>query len=84
MPAVNPVVTGWGMYSINRPSRAIPMITRITPAIAPATRSPARPNWRTIGIRITTNAAVGPVTWTRVPPSSAHRTPAMIAVYRPC
>ena len=25
-------------------------------------------------------AAVGPVTWKRVPPSSAHSTPAMIAV----
>jgi len=31
----------------------------------------------------TTKAAVGPVTWKRVPPSSAEVTPAMIAVYRP-
>ena len=33
---------------------------------------------------MTTKAAVGPVIWTRVPPSSATTTPATMAVYSPC
>src|SRR5947208_1861567 len=41
--AVNPVVTGWGMNWISRPRRKRPMAMSRTPAIAPATNSPARP-----------------------------------------
>src|SRR5882672_9090829 len=33
---------------------------------------------------MTTNAAVGPVTWTRDPPSNAATAPPTMAVYRPC
>ena len=53
----------------------------ITPAIIPATSRPPGPKRWTIGTRMTTNAAVGPVTWNRVPPSSAQVNPAMIAVW---
>ena len=80
MPAVNPVVTGCGISCINRPNRTSPIATSITPAIIPATSSPLSPYFETIGTRMTTNAAVGPVTWNCVPPSSAQITPAMIAV----
>ena len=80
MPIVKPVVTGCGTNCISLPRRASPMITRITPAIIPATSNPATPNFVTIGTRITTNAAVGPVTCERVPPSSEHVMPATIAV----
>ncbi len=43
MPAVKPSVTGGGMYSISRPSRASPMATRITAAISEAVSRPASP-----------------------------------------
>ena len=80
MPAVKPVVTGYGMNWMKRPRRAAPIATRRTPAMRPAVRSPEMP-WRvTIGARITTNAAVGPVTWNFEPPASAATVPAMIAV----
>ncbi len=80
MPAVKPVVTGCGMKVIRRPSLARPMPICITPAIMPARSSPLSPKSRTTGRRITTKAAVGPVIWNCVPPSSAHTTPATIAV----
>ena len=80
MPAVKPVVTGCGMKVIRRPSFAMPIRICRTPAIMPATSKPAMPYLVTTGKRITTKAAVGPVTCIRVPPSSAQRMPAMIAV----
>ncbi len=40
MPVVNPLVTGHGMNLISVPSRARPMMTRITPAIMVATSNP--------------------------------------------
>ena len=80
MPVVKPVVTGCGMNVMSRPSRASPMPTCMRPAMSPATRSPATPKSRTTGSRITTNAAVGPVIWKGVPPSSAQTTPATMAV----
>ncbi len=80
MPAVKPVVTGCGMNWIRRPRRKRPIATRSTPAIPPATNRPSRP-WRTrMGARITTNAAVGPLTWKREPPRTATTRPATIAV----
>ena len=42
------------------------------------------PKRETIGARITTKAAVGPVTWNREPPRSGTKSPATMAVYRPC
>ena len=42
------------------------------------------PNRETTGARMTTKAAVGPVTWKREPPRSGTTSPAMIAVYSPC
>ncbi len=83
MPAVKPVVTGCGIICSKRPSRAMPMRTRIAPAIRVATSRPATPNCLRIGATSTTIAAVGPVIWTREPPSSAQIAPARIAVYRP-
>jgi hypothetical protein len=80
MPAVNPVVTGCGMYSINRPRRSSPMPTRMSPAIRPEVSRPGRPKRVWIGASTTMNAAVGPVTWVREPPSSATTVPATIAV----
>ena len=62
MPVVKPVVTGWGMNCIRRPRRATPIATKSTPAMKPAVSRPLRPYWVTMGARITTNAAVGPVT----------------------
>jgi len=80
IPAVKPVVTGCGMYSISRPSRSRPIPTRMAPAIRPAVRSPDRPKRAWIGASTTTKAAVGPVTWVREPPRSATIAPATIAV----
>ena len=80
MPAVKPVVTGWGMNSMSRPRRIAPIATSRTPAMRPAVSSPERPYLVTIGARMTMNAAVGPVTWCFEPPSSATTKPATIAV----
>ena len=43
-------------------------------------RSPARPKRAYSGASTTMKAAVGPATWTRDPPRSAVKNPAMIAV----
>jgi hypothetical protein len=80
MPLVNPVVTGCGTNSISLPSFATPMTIRITPAIAVASSSPARPNLVVIGTSNATNAAVGPLTFSREPPNNAHSVPATIDV----
>ena len=48
--------------------------------MTPATSRPAMPNRETIGARMTTNAAVGPVTWKRDPPSSGTTMPATMEV----
>jgi len=80
MPAVNPVVTGYGTYSMNCPMPAAPITKRITPATRVATSRPPRPNRAAMGARITTKAAVGPETWTADPPRSAMTKPATIAV----
>ena len=80
MPAVKPVVTGYGTYSMNWPIRAAPMAKRIRPAARVARSSPPRPKRVAIGARTTTKAAVGPETWTGEPPSSAMMKPATIAV----
>ncbi|GAB5450974.1 MAG: hypothetical protein Hals2KO_13020 [Halioglobus sp.] len=50
----------------------------------PLMSKPPTPYCCTIGKRITTNAAVGPVMFTLDPPVIALMPPAMIAVYRPC
>ena len=80
IPAVKPVVTGCGMNSTNRPSRAAPIPTSRRPAIRPAVSSPESPKRETIGARTTTKAAVGPVTWNFEPPVRAATEPATIAV----
>lgn len=80
MPAVKPVTTGYGRNWIIRPSRASPSRNRIAPAIIVASINPPGPCCWTIGTRTTTNAAVGPLTWTREPPTTAVTAPATIAV----
>ena len=45
---------------------------------------PPSPKCEATGTSTATKAAVGPVTWTRDPPSTAVKAPATIAVYRPC
>jgi hypothetical protein len=80
MPAVNPVVTGWGMNSMRRPRRIAPMATSRTPAISPAVSKPENPYFDVMGARMTMNAAVGPVTWCFEPPVRATMTPATMAV----
>ena len=80
MPAVKPVVTGWGMNSTRRPRRAAPIATSSIPAMRPAVSSPERPKRDTIGARTTTKAAVGPVTWNFDPPVNAATVPATTAV----
>ena len=60
IPAVKPVVTGYGMNSMSSPRRATPIATSMTPAMIPAVSSPESPCLFTIGARMTTNAAVGP------------------------
>ena len=80
MPAVNPVVTGYGMNWIRRPRRARPIAVSSTPAISVASIRPPGPKRSTTGSRITTNAAVGPDTCTREPPSAPITAPATIAV----
>ena len=84
MPAVKPVVTGWGMNWIRRPRRKRPIATSITPASSPEISRPARPYLAWMGARMTMKAAVGPLTCVREPPSSATTKPATMAVYRPC
>ncbi|GAB7196901.1 hypothetical protein OS31_33750 [Dickeya oryzae] len=62
IPDVKPSVTGNGMYSISRPSRHSPISSKKTPESRVATSSPERPNCCDTGLRMTTNAAVGPDT----------------------
>ena len=50
IPAVNPVVTGWGTNWISLPSPSRPIITRMRPAIAVAANSPTSPNSAVTGI----------------------------------
>ena len=45
IPAVKPVVTGWGMNSMNWPRRPRPMAIRMSPPMIPETSSPAMPNF---------------------------------------
>ena len=80
IPVVKPVVTGYGMNLIRVPSRNAPMAMRRTPAMNPAVSRPASPCLETMGARMTTNAAVGPVTWNLQPPRSDTERPAKIAV----
>ncbi len=80
MPAVKPVVTGWGMNSMSRPNRSSPMSTSTAPARSPESNSPPRPCLATMGARMTMNAAVGPETCVREPPSSEMASPATMAV----
>ena len=80
MPAVNPVVTGWGMNWISRPRRKSPIASSSTPAMPPAMSSPESPCRTRMGARMTMNAAVGPVTWNREPPRIGTTRPATIAV----
>ncbi len=44
MPAVKPLVTGYGMNSMSWPRRATPIAISMRPPISPETSSPARPN----------------------------------------
>ena len=80
MPAVKPVVTGYGTNSMKRPIRMTPIANRMTPAIRVAISRPPAPNRAEMGASTTTNAAVGPDTWTREPPRRAMRAPATMAV----
>ncbi len=83
MPAVNPVMTGCGMYLTRVPRRSSPARTSIAPAIRVATIMPSYP-WFAMTLNTTgMKAAVGPPICTREPPSSEIRKPAMIAVCRP-
>jgi hypothetical protein len=84
IPAVKPVVTGWGMNWISRPMRSAPMPSRISPASIVASSRPAIPSRAAIGASTTTNAAVGPETLCREPPRSAMTAPPTMAVYSPC
>ena len=60
IPAVNPVITGWGMYFMSVPRRSAPAAISIRPASSVQRTSPPNPNRvmtpNTTGI----NAAVGP------------------------
>jgi hypothetical protein len=80
MPAVNPVVTGWGMNWISRPILDTPRITRMIPAMNVASIRPPTPKRCETGARSTTKAAVGPETFVRAPPSAAITAPATIEV----
>ena len=80
MPAVNPVITGYGMNLISAPGRARPMTMRMTPAMTVQMTSPSYPNCATMPETMTTNAPVGPPICTRLPPSAEMRNPPMIAV----
>src|SRR3989339_1194374 len=65
--------------SLNRPIK-----TNITPASTVAIIKPEIPYWVTIPYTITINAPVGPPMRNLDPPKSEVRTPATIAVIRPC
>ena len=80
MPAVKPVVTGYGTNSMKRPRRMTPMAKRMAPAMSVASSRPPTPKRWEMGARITTNAAVGPDTCTREPPRRGMRPPATMAV----
>lgn len=80
MPAVKPVVTGWGMNSMRLPRRSRPSAMRIRPAMRPVISSPPRPSWAWMGASSTMKAAVGPTTCSREPPKTAEMKPATMAV----
>ena len=79
---VKPVVTGYGMNWIRLPeprdAHDHQQHARHQARRSAGRRQPVLAS--TIGARITTNAAVGPVTWNLQPPSSATTAPATIAV----
>src|SRR3954462_15406845 len=68
---------------MNRPRPAYARPRRISPAIRPTTRTPSAPYRAMIGTSTTVIAPVGPLTWTRLPPKTAARAPATIAVVSP-
>jgi hypothetical protein len=72
------------MNWISFPSRVRPIRMSISPASRPDSSRPFMPCLAKMGARMTMNAAVGPVTCVREPPSSATTKPATIAVYSPC
>src|SRR5688500_3362853 len=84
IPAVKPTMTGLGMNLITVPSRAMPMSSKMTPAMSVAICKPAIPWVAVMPASTAMNAPVGPEICTRVPPNSDVATPATIAVYRPC
>ena len=60
--------------------RATAIEMRRSPASTEATSKPPRPKRWATGESTTTNAAVGPETWTREPPRRAMSAPATMAV----
>eukprot|EP01022_Parablepharisma_sp_SALTPOND_P012225 TRINITY_DN1566_c0_g2_i1.p1 TRINITY_DN1566_c0_g2~~TRINITY_DN1566_c0_g2_i1.p1 ORF type:complete len:1815 (-),score=421.25 TRINITY_DN1566_c0_g2_i1:71508-76952(-) len=60
MPAVNPVVTGQGIYLMSVPNRKKPKISSSTPAISVVSTRPSYPCLKMMEQMITTKAPVGP------------------------
>ena len=80
MPAVKPVVMVYGTKRMSVPSFSRPMSASRMPAMMVAAIRPSMPSVATIPATMVANAAVGPEICTRLPPSSAMRKPATIAV----
>lgn len=83
IPDVKPTVTGYGMYLIIVPRRAIPIKNKMTPAIIVQIARFSGPYFALIPYRITMNAPVGPPMETRVPPRPEIIKPAITAVNIP-
>ena len=80
IPAVKPVVIGYGMNLISEPILNNPIKIRIIPASIVATTNPSTPSLATIPATIVANAAVGPEICTLEPPRNAIMNPPVIAV----
>ena len=83
MPAVKPMIMGYGMNLITTPSLKMPSSSRMMPAITVATARPSMPNWPIMPATMTMNAPVGPPICTLLPPSRETIKPPMMAVIRP-
>ena len=83
IPAVKPSTTGSGMYFIARPAPVNASKSSMSPASTPTTSTPSAPWLATMGINTTVIAPVGPLTWTLLPPKTAARIPATMAVVIP-
>ena len=83
IPAVNPTVTGNGMYLMNVPNRRNPATSSTRPDRKVARIKPSTPCRVTVAATSTMNAPAGPPTWNRLPPRAEMMKPPTIAVYSP-